>query len=134
MKRLPWRLLPIFGALAVAFGLLTLRAGSNVLAGDGTSHEGPVVPFVVWFNFLAAFAYVVAGVGLLLRKRWSAVIAMALAVATAAVFALFGLHVARGGAFALETVGALTIRTVFWAGIALGARAIMRRRDAEAGA
>tara|TARA_R110002110_G_scaffold239506_1_gene455438 strand:- start:59 stop:493 length:435 start_codon:yes stop_codon:yes gene_type:complete len=29
-------------------------------------------PFVVWFNFLAGFAYVVAGFGLWFRRRWAA--------------------------------------------------------------
>jgi len=132
MEKPPSRFLPVLGILAVAFGVLTLRAGSNVLFGDGASHEGPVVSFVVWFNFLAAFAYVVAGVGLVLRKRWSAPIAMALAASTAVVFALFGIHAAHGGAFAPTTVGALTIRTVFWAGVAALARIALHRRDAEA--
>lgn len=111
IKQLP----RVVGALALLFGLATLRAGSNVLFGDGSAHEGAVVPFVLWFNFLAGFAYVTAGVGLILRRRWAAGLALALALATALVFVAFGVHVARGAAYASQTVGALVVRTSFWA-------------------
>ncbi len=105
----------VVGVLALLFGLVTIRAGGNVLFGDGSSHEGAVVPFVLWFNFLAGFAYVAAGVGLILRRRWGAGLAFALALATALVFVAFGVHVAHGAAYAKQTVGALIVRTSFWA-------------------
>lgn len=112
------RLLPVLGGLAVVFGLLTLKAGSNMLFGDGASHEGPVVPFVLWFNFVAGFAYVAAGIGLILRKRWGSVAAVTLAASTALVFLAFAVHALVGGAFATRTIGALTVRTGFWAFVA----------------
>lgn len=60
--------------LAVAFGLLTIKSGGSVLFVDGVARQnaGNYVPFVLWFNFLAGFAYVAAGLGVLGRQRWAA--------------------------------------------------------------
>lgn len=110
----------VLAVLAIVFGVATLRAGGSVLFGSEEARRaaGAYVGFVVWFNFLAGFAYVAAGIGLWLRRRWGFVLAAALAIATLAVFAAFGLHVASGGAWEPRTVGALTLRTVVWAVIA----------------
>ena len=40
--------------------------------GAARQAAGHYVPFVLWFNFLAGFAYIVAGVGLWMRRRWAA--------------------------------------------------------------
>jgi hypothetical protein len=112
--------LALAAVVAIVFGALTVFAGGRVLFGGEAARiaAGNFVPFVVWFNFLAGFAYVAAGVGLWLRWRWSAWLAIAIAAATALVFAAFGVHVAAGGAFEARTVAAMTLRTVAWAGIA----------------
>ena len=91
------RLLSLF---AIGFGLLTLKEGGAVLFVDGAARQaaGHYVPFVLWFNFLAGFAYVAAGAGLWRRRRWAAWLALAIALATALVFLAFGVHVALGGA------------------------------------
>lgn len=111
------RLLSLF---AIGFGLLTLREGGAVLFVDGAAREaaGHYVPFVLWFNFLAGFAYVIAGVGLWRRRRWAAWLASAIALATALVFLAFGVHVALGGAWEQRTPIAMTLRTLVWVGIA----------------
>ena len=119
--------------VAVVFGVATVRAGGSVLFGDGAQAAGNVVGFVLWFNFLAGFAYVVAGAGLWMRRRWSAQLALAIAVATVLVFGAFGIHVAAGGAFEERTVWAMTLRSVVWIMITLLAfRAIMRDYAAPA--
>ncbi|MGA9090488.1 MAG: hypothetical protein WB420_15435 [Bradyrhizobium sp.] len=82
---------------------------------------GNVVTFVLWFNFIAGFGYLTAGLGLLLWKRWAAQLSAGIAVSTLAVFAAFGLHVASGGAFEARTVGAMTLRSLVWVVIALSA-------------
>lgn len=102
------------GIAAVAFGALTLRSGAGVLFGDGAQAAGNFVGFVLWFNFLASFAYVAAGIGLWLRRAWSAWLALALAAGTLVVFAAFGVHIAAGGAFETRTAVAMTLRSVFW--------------------
>jgi hypothetical protein len=107
----------IAAAIAVAFGLLTLMEGGTVLFGSEAARleAGHYVPFVLWFNFLAGFAYIVAGAGLWARQRWAARLALSIAVGTAAVFAALGIHVLLGGAFELRTVAAMSLRTTVWA-------------------
>lgn len=124
--------LPGAALLAVGFGLLTLRAGGNVLFGgeDARTAAGHYVPFVVWFNFIAGFGYVLAGIGLWRRRRWAAWLALVIAVATALVFAAFGVHVYTGGAYELRTVIAMSFRTALWAAIALLAWRRLIRRNA----
>jgi len=80
---------------------------------------GNTVPFVLWFNFLAGFLYVGAGAGLLLRRRWSVYTSLFVAVSTILVFVAFGVHVIGGGAFERRTVGALTIRSIFWIAVTI---------------
>ena len=55
----------VIALIAVAFGLLTIREGCDVLFFDGAARAaaGSYVPFLLWFNFLAGFAYVIAGAG-----------------------------------------------------------------------
>ena len=109
--------------LAVVFGLMTIKEGGAVLLDVGTARAaaGAYVPFVLWFNFLAGFAYVLAGAGLWLRRPWALWLALAIAAATALVFAAFGVHVLAGGAYAPRTVAAMAamaLRTLVWAAIA----------------
>lgn len=104
--------------VAVLFGALTVWSGGNVLFGSGAAAAGNYVPFVVWFNFLAGFAYVAAGIGIWRRKAWATGLAAALALLTAIVFAAFGGWVATGGAYEMRTVAAMTIRTLLWTAIA----------------
>ena len=110
----------VIALIAIGFGLMTIRQGGAVLFYDGAGRDaaGSYVPFVLWFNFLAGFAYVIAGVGLWMRRRWATWLAMAIAVATALVFLAFGVHVALGGAWERRTVIAMTLRTLVWVGIA----------------
>lgn len=101
------------GGAAVAFGLLTLASGGSALM--GTVDMGAVVPFVLWFNFLAGFAYIAGGVLLWRGHHLALPVALAILIATATVFAAFGWRVATGGAYEPRTVGAMTLRTAFWA-------------------
>ncbi len=108
--------LTIAATVAIVFGALTIAAGGRALFGG--ADMGAVVPFVLWFNFLAGFAYVAAGIGLWRGAGWARGLALVIAVATAAVFAAFLWHVARGGAHETRTMGAMTLRTLVWAAIA----------------
>ena len=111
----------IVAGIAVVFGALTILSGGRALFGDAATQAaaGNAVPFVLWFNFLSGFAYVLAGVGIAMRKPWAGRLAIALALAILAVFALFGLHILRGGAYEMRTVGAMTLPTAVWIGIAI---------------
>jgi len=119
--------------VAVAFGLLTLKEGGTVLFGDEAARAaaGNYVPFVLWFNFLAGFAYVVAGAGLWLRQRWAVWLSAAIAAATALTFVAFGLHIYSGGVFEFRTVIAMTVRTLVWVTItAITWRGLWRMKPA----
>ncbi|MFZ3174314.1 MAG: hypothetical protein WA146_05405 [Thiobacillus sp.] len=102
--------------VSVGFGLLTIKEGGTVLFDNAAA--GNYVPFVLWFNFLAGFAYVVAGAGLWLMQHWAVWLAVVIATATAFTFAAFGMHVYAGGAFEPRTVIAMSLRTLVWVTIA----------------
>jgi len=110
--------LRLAAGVAVLFGAATVVSGGNVLFGSGAAAAGNYVPFVVWFNFVAGFFYIAAGIGLWRRRRWAAWLALALAVLTGLALAAFGWHVATGGAFEVRTVAAMTLRTLVWTAIA----------------
>jgi hypothetical protein len=112
--------------LASAFGVATIVSGGRVLFGSDPTRAaaGHVVPFVLWFNFLAGFAYVGAAVGIAQARRWSGMVSAGIAAATAVVFLVFGLHILAGGAFESRTVAAMTLRTGAWTAIAV---AVCRR-------
>lgn len=106
--------------IAVGFGLLTIKEGDAILFGGEAARvaAGNYVPFVLWFNFLAGFAYVVAGIGLWLRQRWAVWLAVFVATTTVLTFAAFGMHVVSGGAYEPRTVIAMSLRTLVWMAIA----------------
>ena len=116
-KRSWW--LTVSAIVAVAFGALTVLSGGSVLFGpdDAQRAAGAYVGFVVWFNFIAGFAYVAAGLGLWTQQRWAAVVTFLLALATLLVFAALGVHIAGGGAYEMRTVGALVFRSLVWLAI-----------------
>ena len=106
--------------LAAVFGLMTIKEGGTVLFGDAAARAaaGAYVPFLLWFNFLAGFAYAIAAIGLWRRQRWAAWLAAGIAMATALTFAVFGVHVLAGGAYEQRTALAMALRTTVWTVIA----------------
>jgi len=125
------RILKWFAIAAIAFGVLTVFSGGRALFGgiEARAELGNIVPFVLWFNFLAGFAYVLAGAALLRTKGragWAASMALLLAVSTVLVFLAFAVHIAAGGAFEARTVGAMSLRSLFWIAVALVALRAMK--------
>ena len=126
----PPRALRVLAGVAIVFGLLTIFSGGRALFGGAEARAavGAAVGFVLWFNFLAGFAYVAAGIGLWRLRRWAAWLALAIAAGTAVVAAAFAWHVAGGGAYEMLTVFALALRLSFWVVTGwVGWRAIVRR-------
>jgi hypothetical protein len=103
--------------VAVIFGLLTIFSGGRALFGG--ADMGAVVPVVLWFNFLAGFAYVVAGLGLWYRTSWAASLSIFIALATAAVFATFLWKVWSGTPYEARTMGAMGLRLATWVAISI---------------
>ena len=110
------------------FGLMTIRQGGAVLFGDDAARAaaGNFVPFVLWFNFLAGFAYVTAGIGLWIRRIGAVYLAFGISLATLIVFAGFGWYALTGGAYETRTVAAMTLRSTVWLVIALTGWRILR--------
>jgi hypothetical protein len=106
---------------AIVFGALTVLTGGRALFGslEARADFGKAVPFVLWFNFLAGFVYIVAGTGLLSCRRWAVYTSLFIAVSTVLVFVAFGVHVFGGGAFERRTIGALMLRSVFWIAVTI---------------
>ncbi len=115
MTRRP-RALTIAAAVAAIFGLLTVLAGGRALFGG--ADMGAVVPFVLRFNFLAGFAYALAGFGLWRGAGWAPWLSLGIALATLGVFAAFLWHVTTGGAWEPRTMAAMVLRCGIWASIA----------------
>jgi hypothetical protein len=114
------------GVIAILFGLVTIASGGRALFGDEAARAavGAAVPFVLWFNFSAGFAYVVAGIGLLTWRPWSLELAALIAAGTVLVFAAFAVHVVLGGPYETRTVAAMTLRSIVWIAIALVGRSV----------
>ena len=108
-------------SVAVVFGLLTLKSGGAVLfiGGEFRQQAGNYVPFVLWFNFLAGFSYLAAGIGFWKRQQWAAWLAIMIVAASVSVFVLLGLHINSGGSYEIRTVIAMGARCSIWAIIAL---------------
>ena len=116
----------IAAVIALAFGLLTILSGGRALFGG--ADMGAVVGFVLIFNFVAGFAYVLAGIGLWRGARWAPGLSVAILIATLVVFAAFGWHVISGRPYEARTMGATTLRTVVWAAISAIAWGSARHR------
>lgn len=119
----------LLAAIALLFGALTIKSGGAVLFFDGEARAaaGNYVGFVLWFNFLAGFLYILAGVGLFKRAWWAPPLAATIALLTLMIFAAFGLHILNGGAFEQRTIGAMSLRFSVWVIIAVFAYRGRRR-------
>ncbi|QFT01541.1 hypothetical protein FIV06_29190 (plasmid) [Labrenzia sp. THAF191b] len=117
------------GAAAAVFGVMTVVSGGTVLfGGDQLSRlAGNVVSFVLWFNFLAGFAYAMTGLGLWFARGWARWMAIAILIGTAIVLCAFLVYVSQGGPHETRTLVALIFRTGFWAIVTSTAlRAVIR--------
>ena len=113
-------MIKIAAAIGLVFGVMTVISGGAVIFGGSGVKEmaGNYLPFVVWFNFIAGFAYVAAGAGLFVGRGWSAPLSLAIAIVTGVVFLVFLAFVASGTPYEMRTVVALIFRGGLWGAIA----------------
>ncbi len=123
------RILKWLAIAALAFGLLSVASGGRMLFGslELRAAAGQAVSFVLWFNFLAGFVYVLAGAGLLWRRPWAVYASLFVAISTLLVFLAFGIHIIGGGAYEPRTVGAMMLRSLFWIALAIISLRVMNR-------
>ena len=115
-----YRLVNVLSGIAIIFGVLTVYSGANALFGSAHAKAaaGNAVLFVLWFNFLGGFAYVLTASGLMLKRQWGVWGAMLLAVLTALVSLAFAVHIFGGAPNEQRTVVAMGIRLGFWSLVA----------------
>lgn len=101
---------------AGAFGALTILSGSLVLFGPEAAQRaaGDALPFVVIFNTAAGVVYLIGALALWQNHPAARGIALAIGVATLAVFALFTGFALTGTKVELRTALALPFRSAFW--------------------
>ena len=104
-------------AVAIVFGVLTLFAGGRVLLG---SDPGYVVfrPLLI-YNTAMGIAYVVAGALLLRSAKWGRQAAGAVFALNLLVLIGIVLVHRAGGAVAVDSLRAMSVRTVVWLGLFL---------------
>ena len=122
----------VIGIVAIVFGLLTIKSGGAVLfwSEEARIAAGDYVPFVLWFNFVSGFFYILAGVTLLMNKAWSVWLAAAILLGTLAVFAALGLSIYIADiAYEARTIGAMLVRTTVWSVILFLAYKVFQHRS-----
>jgi uncharacterized membrane protein len=115
----PWQ--KAVGVVAVLFGFLTLfKSGGILFDLEGAKRAaGAYVPFVVQFNFVAGFFYILGGAGIWLGRRGACLLSGLIALATLLAAAAFAFHISQGGSYEVKTVMALVVRAGFWAVVAI---------------
>jgi hypothetical protein len=113
--------LTVAAIVAIVFGGLTILSGGMALFGKPEARAifGDIVQFVLWFNFAAGFAYVIAGAGLFHQCKWAVWLSGLIALGTGCVFFALALHIFQGGVYEMRTVAAMTLRTAVWIGITI---------------
>ncbi len=102
-----------------AFGALTVfMSGSVIFDLFGIrAKEGNFVPFIVWTNFFAGWAYLAAAYGFVARQKWTAKLLGTFVAVLLVAFVALKMHINAGGIFEERTVKAMmfrmTVTTVF---------------------
>lgn len=110
----------VISLFTVLFGMLTIKEGGAVLfTEEGRIAAGNFVPFVLWFNFIAGFFYIIAGIAIFRLKGCSKRISSLIAISTSIVFISFLVHIFIGGAYEVRTIVAMTMRSALWITIAI---------------
>jgi hypothetical protein len=121
-------ILAALGVALLVLGVMTLVTGGKVIMGveAAVAAHGDFVPFVVWGNVSLGPLYLIAGAGLLTRRRWAGLLAQGIAIATLLLGFAFGLHILAGGAYEVHTAIALTVRTTVLAVVGTAGHWILR--------
>lgn len=122
----------VISVVAIVFGLLTIKSGGAVLfwSEEARIAAGDYVPFVLWFNFISGFFYVVAGIAFWMNKTWSVWLAAAILIGIVTIFSALGLSIFIADmAYESRTVGAMVVRTTVWSVILFLAYKVFQHRS-----
>ncbi len=95
-----------------AFGALTVFMSSSVIFDlfGIRAKEGNFVPFIVWTNFFAGWAYLAAAYGFVTRQKWTAKLLGTFVVVLLVAFVALKMHIHAGGLYEERTVKAMMFR------------------------
>jgi len=115
------------------FGLASIKSGGSVLFIDGSFREnvGNYIPFIVWFNFLFGFIYVVAGVGLWWQKPWAVWVSLFITITTLIVFSILMNYIVSGELYEPRTVYAMIFRLFVWVLITIVSHTRIHRKTSK---
>lgn len=115
-------------AVALLFGVATLFAGGRVLLG---SDPGYVVfrPLLI-YNTVMGLAYLAAGMTLWRNVKAGRTAAGAIFLLNLLILVAIVVIYRSGGAVAIDSLRAMTLRTVVWLMLLLGASWLVRRQGA----
>ncbi len=106
----------IAAGVAVSFSLLSVVDGSQVFL--RISHPDYVVlPPLLIYNVIMGVIGLVSGAGLWLNRRWALTLTTIIGAAHVIVLLVVGTMYLSGGAVALHSVRAMTVRSVIWLAI-----------------
>ncbi len=112
---------------AFILGLLSIVEGGSVLLGL-TTKPYTVLPWLVWYNVVLGFVSVAAGVGLWLQRTWGYTFAATIVALHGLVLMILVILYSFREPVALQSIGAMLVRTLVWAGILL---VLLRGRSGE---
>lgn len=106
-------------AITIIFGIITIFAGGNALFTEsGKLAAGKIVSLILWYNFIAGFFYIAAGIAIFRQKSMAIRIAMLLANSSIAIYFALLMHIFEGNVYEMRTLIAMTLRTFYWIAIA----------------
>ena len=114
-------LIRLFSIIVTIFGIMTVISGSVVIFSNKVIQKfaGDYVEFVVWFNLLSGFVYILTGLGLWKGKKWSIPVSVLLTLSITIILIIFSFYVGQGGAYEVRTFYALTFRMVLWLAVSI---------------
>jgi hypothetical protein len=97
----------------IIFGIMTIIEGGAVSfdIGKARINSGNYIPFVLWFNFISGFFYIITGIGLLLEKKWASKLSLLLLISILIVYLLLFIYILLGGLYEIRTIIAMGLRT-----------------------
>lgn len=102
--------------LAIVFGMITIKAGGSVLFSEAARDQaGNIIPFILWFNFIAGFFYILTGAGVMFYRRIAIYLAIAITVSSALFFIGLLITIQFGQPYEIRTVYAMLFRLSLWA-------------------
>ncbi len=116
-------------AVAVLFGVVTLIAGGRVLLGSDPGYE--VFRPLLIYNTTMGLAYLAAGVTVLCSANAGRYAAGAIFLLNLLVLVGIFVLYRSGGAVAVDSLRAMTLRTAVWLALFLGVAWLARRQGAN---